>query len=163
MQRVLPGRLGAELGSGAQDHVRVAQQLLEGGLVAAASGGQRVVLRQRALAHVGRRDRRIDQLREPLQLRFAIGAAIACLIVICVMLLFRHRRRREQRAAAQAGTEQHYDQGFDLKCEPEAPATNPLLSFVADAYISKAPVPMTGAPSDAAELDSRQLHEIGTS
>jgi len=79
------------------------------------------------------------------------------------MLLFRHRRRREQRAVAQAGTEQHHDQGFDWKREPEASTTKSLLGFVADAYISEAPVAKTGAPPDAVELDSLQLHEIGTS
>ena len=73
-QPVLGGRLGAELGADAQHDVGGGQQLLERGLVAARAGGERVIGGDRALAHVRRGHRRLEQLGELAQLAGGAGA-----------------------------------------------------------------------------------------
>ena len=45
VEHVLGGRLGAELGADAQQHVGVGEQLLKGGLITAAPGRQRMIAR----------------------------------------------------------------------------------------------------------------------
>ncbi len=67
-QLVLGGRLSSELGSHTKDGVRAGQQLLEGALVTSTAGGERVVVCKRTLAHVGGRDRRVEQLGKDSQL-----------------------------------------------------------------------------------------------
>ena len=73
-QAVLGGRLGAQFGADAQHHVGGGQQLLQGGLVAARAGGERVIGGDRALAHVGRGHRGLEELGELAQLAAGAGA-----------------------------------------------------------------------------------------
>ena len=64
LERPLPGRLGAELGADGEHDVGGAQELLERALVAGRADGERVVGRDRALAHVGGRGGRPEALGE---------------------------------------------------------------------------------------------------
>ena len=73
LEAPLAGRLGAELGADGEHDVGVAQELLERGLVAAGADGQRVRVGQRAAAHVGGADRRVEPLGERPQLGLRAG------------------------------------------------------------------------------------------
>ena len=66
--------LGAELGSHAEHHVRIGQQLREGGVVAGRADAERIARREGALAHVGGGDRRAQALGERAQLGPGAGA-----------------------------------------------------------------------------------------
>ena len=74
LQRPLAGRLGAQLGADREHDVGGAQQLLERALVAGGSDGERMVGRDRALAHVRGRSRRAEPLGERLERRGRAGA-----------------------------------------------------------------------------------------
>ena len=73
-ERVLAGGLGAELGADAEEDVRGAHGLLERALVTGRAERERVVVGERALAHVGRGDRRAEPLCEGANLVPGAGA-----------------------------------------------------------------------------------------
>ena len=74
LQGVVARRLGAELGADGEDRVGPGEKLLDGGLVGGGSGRERVIVREGALAHVGRHHGRAEALGDRAQLVPGAGA-----------------------------------------------------------------------------------------
>ncbi len=74
LQGVVARRLGAELRADGEDRVGPGEKLLDGGLVGGGSRCEWVVVREGALAHVGRHHRRAEALGDGAQLVPGAGA-----------------------------------------------------------------------------------------